>query len=363
VAGEQKTEQATPRRRQKAREQGQVARSRELISSLAVMTAILVVAGEAAAWPGHWRAFLRHTLDEAATGDLENVPSLLAEGGIATVRAASLAVGLSWLVALISALAQGGLMFSPAALRPNLARFNPAERFRQLFSLAALSRLLKSLLPGAAIVWLSVAILFRDWRCLPGAARLRAPGLAAFTFARIFETAWKAALALLIWSAADYVLERQRLSGQLRMSRQELRDEHKETEGNPAIKGRIRRLRRQVHRRRMLEHVKRATVVITNPEEFAIAIEYRPLMNAPVVIAKGRNLFAQQIKRLALWQGIPLVENPPLAHALYRAVEVGQAIPPKLYAVVAAILAAIYRAQERARQNSGPAGSHSPGVR
>ena len=106
----------------------------------------------------------------------------------------------------------------------------------------------------------------------------------------------------------------------------------------------------RVRRRRMLEQVKRATVAITNPTEFAVALEYRPEMPAPVVVAKGRNLIAKQIKDLARWHGIPLVENPPLAHALYRAVEVGQSIPPKLYAVVAAVLAAIYRAQERARR-------------
>jgi len=106
----------------------------------------------------------------------------------------------------------------------------------------------------------------------------------------------------------------------------------------------------------MLDDAKKASVVITNPDEFAVALEYRLDMAAPVVVAKGRNLFAQQIKQIALWQGIPLVENRPLAHALYRAVEVGQSIPPKLYAVVAAILAAIFRAQERAAAGIGKAG-------
>ncbi|HEV2112863.1 MAG TPA: EscU/YscU/HrcU family type III secretion system export apparatus switch protein, partial [Terriglobales bacterium] len=129
-------------------------------------------------------------------------------------------------------------------------------------------------------------------------------------------------------------------------------DDFKETEGNPLIKGRIRRLRRQTLRKRMLEDAKRASVVITNPNEFAVALEYKPAMAAPMVIAKGRNLLAQQIKQVARWHGIPMVENPPLAHALYRAAEIGQYVPPKLYRAVAAILAAIYRAEQRA-QNSG----------
>lgn len=140
------------------------------------------------------------------------------------------------------------------------------------------------------------------------------------------------------------------------MSRQEVKDEYKETEGNPVIKGRIRRLQRQVRRRQMLDATKRANVVITNPTEYAIALEYRSDMLAPVVVAKGRNLFAAQIKEIARWQGIPMVENPPLAHVLYRTVEVGQAIPAKLYAIIAEILAAIYRAEARAQSAAAATG-------
>ena len=132
------------------------------------------------------------------------------------------------------------------------------------------------------------------------------------------------------------------------MSRQEVADEYKESEGNPIIKARIRRLRNQLRRRRMLEDTKRAAVVITNPTEYAIAIEYRPDMPAPIVVAKGRNLFAAQIKEIARWENIPMVENPPLAHVLYRTVVVGQSVPAKLYSVLAEILAAVYRAEARA---------------
>jgi flagellar biosynthetic protein FlhB len=270
---------------------------------------------------------------------------------------ASLTLGVSWLVAAVSAVAQGGLVFAPHALAPNLSRFSPATRLQQLFSLPALGRLLKSLLPGSLVVYFAAALLVRDWRGVLSLTHQNAPGLAAFSFAHIYEIAWKSALVLLVWSAADYFFERQRLEGELRMSRQDLLDEYKETEGHPTIKARIRRVQRQMRRRRMLQDVKRASVVITNPNEFAIALEYTPPMAAPTVVAKGRNLVARQIKEIARWQGIPLVENPPLAHALYRAVEVGQAIPPKLYAVVAGILAAIYRAQERARQAAEAAGA------
>ncbi len=252
------------------------------------------------------------------------------------------------MAAAIAAIGQGGVVFAPAALQPDFGRMNPATRLGQLFSLPSLGRLLKSLIPGTAIVWLSVSMMMRDWAAITRLTHLGSGGLSVFWMLHLREIAWKSALVLLLWSGVDYLIERQKQESDLRMSRQDLMDEYKETEGSPAVKTRIRQLRRQVLRKRMLQDTKKASVVITNPNEFAVALEYRPEMAAPVLVAKGRNLFAQQIKQIARWHGIPLVENPPLAHALYRAVEVGQSIPPKLYAVVAAILAAIFRAQERA---------------
>jgi len=348
VADSSKTERATPRRRQKARERGQIARSRELMSSLALGTAVVVIATQLLRFLDEWRGLLRQSLDGAATGDFAARPELVAAASFRMLGAASLVIGLSWMAAMMGALAQGGLVFAPSALEPNLSRMSPATRLGQLFSLPSLGRLLKSLLPGTAIAVLAGTVLFRDWAQILRLPRFGTAHLAAFLSGHLFEIAWKSALVLLVWSGVDYLIERQKLEGDLRMSRQDLMDEYKETEGHPTVKARIRRLRRQVLRKRMLDDTKKATAVITNPSEFAVALEYRPEMAAPVVVAKGRNLLAQQIKQVARWQGIPLVENPPLAHALYRAVEVGQSIPPKLYAVVAAVLAAIYRAQQRA---------------
>jgi flagellar biosynthetic protein FlhB len=234
-------------------------------------------------------------------------------------------------------------------LAPNFSKLNPANRVKQLVSLPAFSRFLRSILPVAAIAYIATSILLRDRIWLVSSPRLGADGLPRFIFDRVFELAWKSTLVLLAWSVFDYMLERQHVAGELRMSREELKDDYKQTEGNPAIKARIRRLRRQTARRAMLEAARRATVVITNPTEFAVALEYKPAMAAPMVIAKGRNILARQIKEVARWQGIPMIENPPLAHALYRAAEIGQYIPPKLYAVVASILAAIYRAEQKAK--------------
>ncbi len=344
-----KTERATPRRRQKAREQGQVARSRDLVASLATLAAVLAMGSQAASFAERWRGWLRQDLDAAATADFRSDSPLLAGTGLAAFEAAGLVIGLAWMAALLGALAQGGLVVAPAALQPKLSRLSPAARLQQIFSLPSIGRLLKSLLPVAAVVSLALTILSRDWFALLNLPRLAANGLVFFSLGRVFEIAWKSGLVLLAWAGADYLIEKHKLESDLRMSKQDLRDEYKETEGHPAIKARIRRMQRQLRRRRMLEEVKRASVVITNPTEYAVALEYSPEMPAPKVVAKGLNLFAQQIKDVARWQGIPLVENPPLAHALYRAVEVGQSIPPKLYTVVAGILAAIYRAEQQAR--------------
>ena len=290
---------------------------------------------------------------------METFAPLLMHSGLFLATLAAL--GLGWTVALASALAQGGLVFAPTALLPTASRINPAAKLGQIFSITALRGLMKSLLPAAAVSWLAVSCLRRDWPLLTALSARSSRGMLGFAAERVFEMAWKAALVLLIWSVLDYLFERQHLSSELKMSRQEVKDEYKETEGNPVIKGRIRRLQRQMRRRRMLEDTKRAAVVITNPTEYAIALEYRPDMPAPVLVAKGRNLFAAQIREIARWQNIPLVENPPLAHVLYRTVEVGESIPAKLYAVIAEILAAVYRAQARAQ--AAAANTATPGGR
>jgi len=347
MADQSKTEKATPRRRLKAREQGQVVRSRDLVAGLGTMTAVVLLAWQLPGFAADWRGLLRHELDSVATRPDQLFP--VWHNDLAIFRGAAVAAGLSWVVATLGGVAQGGMVFAPAALTPKLNRLSPASRLGQLFSLSAVSHLLKALLPTAVIVYLAISLLARDWMRLPALLHTSASGLIGFTTGHMFELAWKGSLVLLVWSAADYFLERWRHENELKMSKQDLRDEFKETEGNPAVKMRIRRLQRQARRRRMLKDVERAAVVITNPTEFAIALEFRMEMEAPVVVAKGRNLLAAQIREVALWHGIPLVENPPLAHALYRAVEVGQAIPPALYAVVAEILAAIWRAQARAQ--------------
>jgi flagellar biosynthetic protein FlhB len=181
----------------------------------------------------------------------------------------------------------------------------------------------------------------------------------------LFESQYRLLLAtsgiLLCWSALDYVVEWRSWEHRLRMSKEDMRKEYKEMEGNPQIRGRIRSIQRQMRRRKLQADVSKASVVITNPTHYAVALEFNfETLQAPKVLAKGRNLMAQRIKDEARWAGVPIVENPPLARSLFRSVEPGQSIPHDLYAAVAAILAFLYRQQVEEKMRASSRESRRP---
>jgi flagellar biosynthetic protein FlhB len=220
-----------------------------------------------------------------------------------------------------------------------LERINPASNLKNLFSLRAAARMAKSLIPAALLGVFAVERIGRQLTIPPfSTERLRVLG--ADVYGLLLAAAWL----LFAWSLIDYLVEWRSRESRLRMSREDLRDEFKETEGNPQIRGRIRNLQRQARRRRVKADVSKAAVVLTNPTHYAVALGFDfATMEAPKMLAKGRNLLAEEIKAEARWAGVPIIENPPLARSLYRSVEVGQPIPVDLYAAVAAILAYLYR--------------------
>jgi flagellar biosynthetic protein FlhB len=317
-----------------------------VIGFAGLLTALWTSAGALVGWRISWRTLTTMAWES----DFNPGTPIVNWTAIAVLRWILPPALVVWGLALASNVAQGGLVFSSEALTPNLARLGPGKKLEQMFSLAGLAPAAKSLAPVAALIYIGVSVLSRDWELLLHSAQLSDAAIGQLAYDRVFEICWKSSLVLLFWSGIDYLLQRHKLESDLRMSKQELREEYKETDGNPNVKARLRRLQRQLRRRRMLKEVEHATVVITNPTHFAVALEYRPQMAAPVVVAKGVNALAEQIKRVARWHAIPVAENPPLAQALYRTVEVGQAIPAKLYAAVAEILAFLYRAQLRAQR-------------
>jgi len=218
-------------------------------------------------------------------------------------------------------------------------RINPVSNIKNLFSLRAAARLAKSLVPAAILAVFAVQRIARQLRLPPfSTARLELMG--GDIYGLLLAAAWL----LFAWSLIDYLVEWQSRESRLKMSREDLRDEYKETEGNPQIRSRIRNLQRQARRRKVKNDVSKAAVVLTNPTHYAVALSFDfETMEAPKLMAKGRNLLAEEIKAEARWAGVPIIENPPLARSLYRTVEVGQPIPADLYAAVAAILAYLYR--------------------
>ena len=352
MAESNKTERATPQRRKKAREQGQVARTRELSSALAWGGALALVAWQVPDAARQWRGLLQNTLDLSIDEPVRPGGPVLFWVACGVLRWIVPVVATAWVLSVSAGVAQGGLVFAPEALALKPERMSPAAKLKQMFSLAGLSGLLKSLLPFGLIIWIGISTVSKHWLTVVHASELGVRAYAGFLAGAMGELIWKSGLVLVGWSGIDYLLVRQKLEGDLKMSRQDLRDEMKQTEGNPATKGRIRRIQRSLRRRQMLRDTEKASVVITNPTHFAVALRYEMTMNAPVVIAKGRDFLAQEIKEVARWHEIPVLENPPLAQALYRTVEVGQPIPGELYAAVAEILAFVFRAQAQARQQA-----------
>lgn len=258
------------------------------------------------------------------------------------------------LISMAASVAQTGLVFSPAALSFKWERFSPAANIQRIFSMSGAASWLKTIIPLLAITYLLGQMLMRDWGKLLVLNTRTPQDSFAWLSSRLFEACWKAAMIFLVWSVADYMIQRFNFSRQLRMTKQEVQQESKDLQGNPMIKGRVKRLQREMRRRFMMRDVARASVIITNPTHYAVALEYRPgEMSAPVLVAKGRNLIAKQIREEGIWHNVPIIRNPPLAQTLYRTVQIGKSIPPALYAAVAEILAFVFRSQARARQLPG----------
>jgi flagellar biosynthesis protein FlhB len=368
-----RTEQATPQRREKARKDGDLLHSRELCSAAGTLAGVLLLGFAAprvsAAWAETLSAFLSYGATaawEPSTADatmrtlLSLAMTVLGPVGLvsAGVAAAALAAGV---------VQTGGIQVHPQILAPKLDRINPFTNLKNLFSLRSAARLGKSMIPAALLAIFAVQRLARQWD-MPPFSSVRLVALGGDVYDLLLAAAWL----LFAWAAIDYLVEWRSREQRLKMSRQEMREEYKDSEGNPQIRGRIRNLQRQARRRRMQADVAKAAVVITNPTHYAVALDFNfETMDAPKLLAKGRNLLAEEIKEQARWAGIPILENPPLARSLYRSVEPGESIPVELYAAVASILAFLYRQrveqemrqrrERAAAQAAKPASPHSPG--
>ena len=287
MADSNKTERATPRHRQKARERGQVTRSRELSSALSMsaIAGVLFLIGRNAI--PHWTHYFRTMLELASSESIEPGGPVLYWTTVEVLRWMVPILACGFVVSLACGLAQGGFVFAPESLASKFERLSPGARSASCVSLAALSTILKSLFPSPQSLWIGYACIRGHWGEILGSSYTDARHFAGLVSGMLLEVCWKSGLVLLAWSGVDYLLLWRKNEGDLKMSRQDIKDEYKQSEGNPANKARIRRLQRQARRGRMLKATETATVVITNPTHYAVALRYEANMAAPVVVAKG----------------------------------------------------------------------------
>ena len=357
VAKDEKTEDATPRRRQEAREQGQVALSTELVAAASIACAFgaLLLGGSALA--GASGELLAHTL--AGVGGFGRLELTVPEGA-AVLRAAiepvampvALVVVPLLAVSLLAAYLQVGFRVTPKAITLDLAKLDP---IKGLGRVASTKGLVRALLALAKILAISAVVGVVAWGRTPALSRLAGsdvgPALAAIG-GLLSRCAVAALIAILALAALDWAWQRWQHEGELKMTKKELKEELRSSEGDPALKARIRQVQREMARRRMMADVPTATVVVTNPTHYAVALRYeRPeegcLQRAPTVVAKGVDHAAQRIKEVARGAGVVLYEDVPLARALHAQVEIGEEIPESLFQAVASVLAYVYRVQGR----------------
>ena len=344
MAGD-RTEQASQQRRDKARKDGDLLHSRELSAAAGTLAGVMTLGSAAPRFMTAWREAFAGFLALGAGDRWEPANLAATEGAMRSLGMHVLApfglVGASVAAAaMIAGVVQtGGVQIHPQLIAFKADRLNPLSNAKNVFSMRSASRLGKSLIPDGFLAVFAVQRVVRQWH-IPPFSLTRMTLVAQDGYSLLTTAAWL----LFGWALVDYLVEWRSRESRLKMSRQEMREEYKESEGNPQIRGRIRNLQRQARRRRVKADVSKAAVVITNPTHYAVALAFDfEVMDAPKVVAKGRNLLAEEIKEQARWAGVPILENPPLARSLYKAVEVGDSIPVELYAAVASILAFLYR--------------------
>jgi flagellar biosynthetic protein FlhB len=353
----ERTERPTPKRLEEARRKGQVPRSPELSAAAVVLIAgagLYVLGGMLGT---SLAEMMRATLElerEQALDDTRLIPMFAAAAWHALAGCAPV-FGLTLVAAFLAPLSIGGWNLSFEVLAPNFNRLNPIAGFGRMFSLRGIVDLAKAFAKFGVLA--TVAVIFL-WLKAPELMNLGSEPTAA-AIGHAVRLGGQALLALAgglaLIAAVDVPWQIFQHMKQLRMSRQEIRDELKESEGNPEIKGRIRQAQQAMAQRRMMQKVPQADVVITNPTHFAVALRYdEKRMRAPVVVAKGADAIAARIREIAIEHNVPLFEAPPLARALYRSVDLDQEIPASLYVAVAQVLTYVYQLRAARRDGSTP---------
>jgi flagellar biosynthetic protein FlhB len=343
---EDKTEEPSAQRLEDFRKEGQVAQSKELTSLLVLLATLAVMYGFGPRLVGDFMDFMRRIFVEAAVTDFtsERAGMLLllclkqAGALVLPVAAAGFFAGV------LGSVLQFGFLFTWTPLEPQADRINPISGFQRIFSLASLMEGFKSLLKLVAVVTVTYLLLKSEIVGSASMADMDSAQFVSYMSSSAFRLVGGVCIGLFVVAATDFAYQKFRYRKSLMMTKQEVKQEHKQREGDPLLKARIRSIQRESARKRMMQEVAKADVVVTNPTHFAVALRYDgEKMAAPRVVAKGKDLVAQRIKEVARKNGVPLVENVPLARALHKSVKVGGTVPRALYRAVAEVLAYVYR--------------------
>lgn len=343
----EKTEKATPRKRRKAREEGQVLQSKEITSALVLlcMFVALRVFGSYM-YEGIleiFNVFFTRWQEVEEIYSVKGMVRIYSQVGIAFLKIIIPVLAVALITGLLAGYSQVGFLFTTKTLQIKLNRLNPLSGLKRIFSVRSLTELIKAVFKITVVGLIGFSYLKSEVRNILKAMDMDVVGIATYIGVTATNVAIRMCIALLALGVLDYGYQWWEYEKNLRMTKQELKEEYKQTEGNPENKSKIKQKQRQISLRRMMQSVPEADVVITNPTHYAVAIKYDiKISDAPVVLAKGQDYMALRIKEKARENGIEIVENKSLARTLYSTVEIGEKIPPDLYQAVAEVLAFVY---------------------
>jgi len=343
----EKTEDATPKRLQQARESGNVPRSQDLSGALILLGATLLLYVTLMPTLGKFKLLLEKFLDGSAVMSTSDPTAVMAAIKVAAGTAASILLPIllvMWLVAYMANFWQIGWLLAPNSIKPTLSKINPISGLKKLFGTSAVVKAGLDVLKVIIVMIVAVATIRQNLdkiMVMPYLTSLQCLHQAGWM---MFDLALRLIAILILLGLIDFAYQKWKHKKDMKMTKQQVKDEMKQAEGDPKVKKRRMRMQQQIAMQRIAAAVPKADVIVTNPEHYSVAIRYHAdEMHAPKVIAKGADILALRIRQIALMRGIPILERPPLARALYRQVAVGQEIPPEFYKTVAEVLAFVYR--------------------
>lgn len=350
--GQEKTEEATQRRKMEARRNGQVAKSTDLVGALIMIAMVMTLPG---LFGTLGQGFLQSV--RASFGSLPTDASFATLGRAAMTSAAPAIPALMYLLLIAMAVgvfanvAQTGLLMSAKAITPSLGKLNPMSGIKRMLSARGAVDAGKALVKLLLFGYLAYTSIASNWGAFANLGRVGQAGALSLVGGLLHSVAIKVVIAWAVLAAIDAFFQRKQMDKQLRMSKDEVKQEHKEMEGSPEVKAARYQRRRKLMKMRTREAVKTADVIVTNPTHYAIAIKYEPdKSHAPIVVAKGVDNMAAKIREFAKESRVPIVPNPPLARALYKQCEVGDFVPRELFQAVAEVLAYVYRVLKKVKK-------------